>query len=504
MNPEIKWALPRLFLLSFSTFVVCLPAAFTQVISFDLMLDLDSFGTKGYSWTFPAFVAGECSSMALSICMLDSLGRKKPFVVGSLLFLAATAFCALCTEMQPFIIGRFVQGFGAGIVIVACIAQIYFDVTDKKERYMANGIMSLGFGLGMLLGIFAGKMAIDTIGWSNAFWIFFFLQSVLTYPAMKVFEHGEQSENRADIPGAIILSVWAALFVMLLQKIYNDWPLGTPESLMGIAFIVMLFLLFLFVEIHNPHSIFHRRVDSGRLISGFMIFIVLLGLIDMGAVGYMVKIALFTYEMTVLEAAPFFLLMVAGAATTAITISKKIDQTGHLPWLLASAVLTPVALLSMVLVSPEDPALFFALHLFALGLAIGCLVSMLNAAIQNRTNEHNNGAVMSFAIMMRTVALWLGFNFYQLVTDWYMSDRIGPIVDHWNDILPIELPSSSQLANLLVTPLGDALTLLPGISTDIATYFAEGVGVALIYGTIAFVVVAVPVALLLVGREKTL
>jgi hypothetical protein len=271
---------------------------------------------------------------------------------------------------------------------------------------------------------------------------------------------------------------------------------------MCLGLLVMLFLAFLLIEVHDPESMFHRKVKNAKLTAASLIFIVLLGVIDMGAVGFMVKIAFFTYQMSVMEAAPFFIILVCGAAVTAICISKMIDRTGHLIWLLLSAVLSPIALLSMVFVTEDDPSFLYALHLFVLGLAIGCLVSMLNATIQNRTNEDNNGAMMSFAIMVRTLSLWLGYNFYQLMADLYMKERIGATVDHWNSIMPVQLPSDSSIANLLVTPLNDFIRAIPGLTDEIATFFAEGVGVGFTYGAIAFVVVAVPVALLLVRGEK--
>ena len=118
---------------------------------------------------------------------------------------------------------------------------------------------------------------------------------------------------------------------------------------------------------------------------------------------------------------------------------------------------------------PEpEPSILLAVHLFALGLAIGCLVSMLNATIQNRTTKHSNGAVMSFTILIRTAALWLGYNFYQLIVDAHMSQRMGGIVEEWNAVLSFDLPSNSALANMLMTPFGDALRLIPGITNDIS------------------------------------
>ena len=502
MDAAIKKRLPGLFLLSFSTYIVCVPAAFTQIISFDLMLDLNSFPGNGYAWTFPAFVAGECASMGLCASTLDRYGRKIPYLIGSLMFIASSAACALSTEMMPFILFRGVEGFGAGIIIVTCIAQIFFDVEDPKLRYMANGIMSLGFGGGMLTGIFAGRAVMGVIDWPVAFWIFAILQALVMYPSLEILSNGRKSTLKVNPLAAIIITVWAGLFVFFLQKMYLDWNIDDPMAQMCLGLLVMLFLAFLLIEVRDPESMFHRKVKNAKLTAASLIFIVLLGVIDMGAVGFMVKIAFFTYQMSVMEAAPFFIILVCGAAVTAICISKMIDRTGHLIWLLLSAVLSPIALLSMVFVTEDDPSFLYALHLFVLGLAIGCLVSMLNATIQNRTNEDNNGAMMSFAIMVRTLSLWLGYNFYQLMADLYMKERIGATVDHWNSIMPVQLPSDSSIANLLVTPLNDFIRAIPGLTDEIATFFAEGVGVGFTYGAIAFVVVAVPVALLLVRGEK--
>lgn len=504
MEAELKQKLPALSLLSFSTFVVCSMAAFTQIISFDLMMDLNAFPSKMYAWAFPTFVAGEVAAMGFCACLIDRYGRRTPYLIGSLMFIISTAICAISTEMDIFLVFRLFQGFGAGLVIITCIAQILYDITDPKVRYVAHGIMSFGFGAGMLFGLFGGKAFTESLGWPVAFWIFAILQAIVTYPSWEALKNGKVSEMKADIPGAIVIMIWSGCIVLFFQKMYLDWTLEDPECMMVVVFLVMLFLIFLLVETANPNSVFHRKVDNEKLVIASLIFIILLGIIDMAAVGYMVKISLFTYQMSVGESAPFFIVMICGAAVTALSISHFIDRTGHLPWMLLSAILSPIALISIMLVKESDPTYMLAVHLFVLGLAMGCLVSMLNATIQNRCDEHNNGAYISFAIMMRTVSLWLGYNFYLLIADNYMKEHIGGIMEHWNEIMPFELPIDSNLASMLLTPLGDVVRLIPGLTDDIADIFAQGVGMGFMYGSIIFVIISVPTALLLVGREKTL
>jgi len=504
MADEIKQKLPGLVLLAFSTFISCVPAAFTQVISLDIMLDLNSFPGNQYAWSFPLFVAGECAAMGMCAGIIDRAGRRNPYLLGSILFILATAGCALSPDMTIFNVFRVIQGIGTGIIIVTCIAQIYFDVPDRKERYMANGIMSAGFGFGMLFGLFAGKAMVDTIGWETAFWGMAVLQAIVTYPCMQVLSNGKRSEMKSDILGAVILTIFIGFLVFFIEKLYLDWSMNLKMIVLSLVFLVMLLLLLIVVEMLHPKSMFQRKVENSRLVKVSMVFILILGVFDMAGVGSMVKIALFTYQMTVLEAAPYFIVMVLGAAITAVAISKSIDRTGHLPWLLLSVILSPIALLSMHLVSQDDPTFAFAGHLFLLGLAIGCLVSMLNATIQNRTNENNNGAYMSFAIMARTAALWLGYNFYQSRVDDLMREKLGDIIAYWNQILPVPLPSDSSLANLLLTPLMDVVKMIPGLTDDIAKIYAEGVADGFTYAAIAIVVIGLPTALTLLRRDKTL
>ena len=504
MDAEIKKAMPGLWMLSFTTFIVCVPAAFTQILSLDLMIDLNSFPTEGYAWTFPAFVGGECASMGLFASIIDSMGRRKPYIIGTVLFIIGSIACAMSTDMSWFILFRIIEGFGAGIVIIVCIAQIYYDVPNHKLRYIANGIMSLGFGLGMLVGVFLGKAIIDGMGWQLTFWAMAAMQAIVFYPCLQFLSNGEPSKMKPDYPGSIILMLFVGFFVFFLQKLYLDWDVLSTEALMGTALLMMLLVALALVELINPNSVAHRKLDNRKLAVASIIFIILLGAIDMAAVGSMIKISFFTYQMSILEAAPFFIILVLGAATTAITISKKIDKTGHLMWFVLSAILSPIALVSMLLVREDDPSFVFAIHLFVLGMAIGCLVSMINATIQNRTNEDNNSALMGFAIMIRTAALWLGYNFYQFVTDQYMLREMGAYLEHWNEILPFEIPATSTLANLLITPMKELLKLLPGLTDQIAKVYAQGMGEALVYGAIIFVATAIPTIVLLVGRRKTL
>lgn len=494
--------MPALGIMSLSTFVVCVTAAFTQIIAFDLKIDLNSLIGNDYQWMFPAFIAGECASMSICAGVIDRVGRKTPYIVGTLFFIVGSAMCALSTDMTFFIIARAIQGIGAGPVIVTCVAQIFFTVKDPKYRYISNGILSLGFGGGMLMGIFAGRIAVNTIGWANFMWVVLIAQAVLAVPCMRVLSVGECSKKKSDVFGGILLAAASSVFIIYLEGAYLIKDLSNVWALVGLAVLLLLVILFIVVEKFNPDSIFHRTLDNRKLMAASLIMIILLGAIDMGTVGWMVKLALFTYDMDILQALPYFIMLVLGASVTAIAASKLIIKTGQAFWFILSAILTPIALLYVADIKSTDPPYMLAVHLFLIGLAIGCLVSLINATIQNRTDGDSNGGYMSFALMVRTAALWLGYNLYQAEADIVFKRELGSTMDHWNSVLGINLPCDSNLASLLATPLGDALRIIPGLTDSIADTYVLGVFDGFSVMGILFFVIAVIVTLALARGPK--
>lgn len=500
-------ALPALGVMALSTFVVCLSATLTQTIAFDIRMDLGAMAGNRYQWMFPAFIAGECATMALCGAVMDRIGRRWPFAVGSALFVIGTAICALSDNMDLFLLGRIVEGAGAGTVIVTCIAQIFFTVENKKLRYISNGIMSLGFGAGMLFGIFFGKLMLDAVGWVNYLWILLALQAVFTVPCFLVMGKGENSDRKTDIVGGTILAVTVAFFVYFLEKVYLGWGMHDTEFRAGICVLLLLSMAFVIAEMKIPHSMAHRAVDDRKMMAGCLILITLLGLIDMATVGWMVKTALFTYELSVTEAAPYFVCVILGSATAAVVISEVIDRTGHLVWIVLSAIFSPLALHSVKYIQFNESTLLLGAHLYIIGLGIGCLITLLNATIQNRTDKNSNGGFVSYAIMLRTAALWLGYNIYQAAVDGYMNDRLAGVMETVRMATGKVIPTDSTVAGLLITPMKDGIIRIQEmlhipLVEDIGTAFVGGVGEGFtVMGTVFCIAVLVTAAVF-VGRRK--
>ncbi len=101
----------------------------------------------------------------------DKLGRRHALAIGGLITVAGNLLCAVAPSYLPFLMARFVAGFGAGFVITASqILLADISTPDRRGRIMAvySGVFAFAVGMGPLPG---GIMA-DWFGLSAPFWAY--------------------------------------------------------------------------------------------------------------------------------------------------------------------------------------------------------------------------------------------------------------------------------------------------------------------------------------------
>jgi len=102
--------------------------------------------------------------------LTDRYGRKKPLYVGLLLYILASAACALAADSYQLIFFRFVQALGgcAGAVVSRAMVR---DLFDHKESAQVYSALMLVMGLAPILAPLAGGYALIFFGWRAIFWI---------------------------------------------------------------------------------------------------------------------------------------------------------------------------------------------------------------------------------------------------------------------------------------------------------------------------------------------
>ena len=128
----------------------------------------DLGGLDLYGWAFSAFWLTTIVGITLGGADADRKGPARALVIGVLLFAAGMLISGLAPNMAAVIVGRAIQGFGAGAtsaVVYAAIARAYPAETTPR---MIALVSSAWVVPGLIGPALAGTVA-DAVGWR---WVF--------------------------------------------------------------------------------------------------------------------------------------------------------------------------------------------------------------------------------------------------------------------------------------------------------------------------------------------
>ena len=190
-----------------------------------VVADLGS--VRSYAWPFVSFVASSVLATAVGGRWCDTRGAAGPLVVGPLVFGLGLVVAGTAGTMTQLLVGRVLQGGGAGlqgVAIYVLIAAIYPVVA----RPAVFGLISSAWVLPSLVGPPVAGLVTDRLSWH---WVFLglvplvVLAIVLVVPATRELTPPDRPDRPGDQPdhpdprarGLVPAAVGAALAVAALS-----------------------------------------------------------------------------------------------------------------------------------------------------------------------------------------------------------------------------------------------------------------------------------------------
>ena len=137
----------------------------------------------------------------------DLYGRRKIFLVGTVIFALASVACGFALTTQLLIVARSIQGIGAALLVPGSLA-IISSSFDEKDRGQAIGTWSGFTSITMAVGPVLGGWLVEHASWR---WVFFInlpiAAAVIGISAWKIPESRSGTEARLDWPGAILATL---------------------------------------------------------------------------------------------------------------------------------------------------------------------------------------------------------------------------------------------------------------------------------------------------------
>ncbi|MDQ0990840.1 MFS transporter [Streptomyces sp. V3I7] len=183
--------------LDFSVLNVALPA-----LGDDL-----GMSRSALQWAVTAFALPSGGFLLLSGRIGDLFGRRRLFLIGLALFGAASLLATFAWDPASFLAGRALQGLGAAAIVPTGMSLLTTTFAEGPARDRALSISGTLLSLGFTIGMVAGGVLTDTLGWRSTMGLLsvFALLALVLAPGL-LPESRSPERPRLDVPGAVTVT----------------------------------------------------------------------------------------------------------------------------------------------------------------------------------------------------------------------------------------------------------------------------------------------------------
>jgi EmrB/QacA subfamily drug resistance transporter len=226
-------------------------------------------------WVVDAYALALATCVLTAGALADLYGRKRLFLLGIVLFTAASTACGAAFDPLFLIVARGVQGLGGAMMFATALALLSQEF-HGRERGTAFGIWGATIGAAVAIGPLAGGVLTSWISWR---WIFFVnipVGVVAVALGLRVLhESSDPEHSRLDPAGLVTLT--GGLLCLILGLIEGNRH-GWSSTFILALFAAAVLLLAAFVATQAVErtsmvelALFRRPAFVGAQITAFAI-----------------------------------------------------------------------------------------------------------------------------------------------------------------------------------------------------------------------------------------
>lgn len=199
-----RWVLVATILASSMVFI---DSSVVNVALPTLQRDLDATAAEA-QWIVESYALFLAALILVGGSLGDHFGRKRIFLLGTVLFAATSMWCGLANSTAMLITARGAQGVAGALLTPASLAIISATFSDQEKRGRAIGTWSGFTAITASLGPVFGGWLVETFSWR---WIFFIniplALAVIAVTLPNVPSSRDPNAKQLDFLGAILATV---------------------------------------------------------------------------------------------------------------------------------------------------------------------------------------------------------------------------------------------------------------------------------------------------------
>jgi EmrB/QacA subfamily drug resistance transporter len=235
------------------------------------------FSQTSLAWVVNAYLIAFGGLLLLGGRLGDLIGHRRIFLIGLIVFTAASLLCAVSQTQGMLIAARFIQGAGGAFASAVVLGMIMMMFPEPREQAKAIGVYGFVASAGGSIGLLLGGVLTESISWH---WIFFInvpigIATGLLARRLVANRPGIGLAAGADLPGAVLMTSGLMLGVYaILQVSEKGWGAGEVLGLGALSLLLLTAFVLRQAGIANP--LMPLRLFRSRNLSGANLVLVLL------------------------------------------------------------------------------------------------------------------------------------------------------------------------------------------------------------------------------------
>jgi EmrB/QacA subfamily drug resistance transporter len=267
MSDRSRWV--ALYVLCAGMLMIVLDITVVNVALPSIKNDL-GFSQSSLAWVVNAYLITFGGLLLLAGRLGDLIGRRRIFLAGLAVFVAASLLCGASQSEGMLIGARLLQGIGGAMTSAVILGMIVTMFPERREQAKAVGVYAFVASAGGAVGLLLGGVLTQTISWH---WIFFVnapigLATAILARRLLENDEGIGFGEGSDVLGAVLItsSLVLGVYTIVTPAAEKGW--GATETLALAAASLVLMVAFIAREATARNPLIPLRIFGSRNVSG--------------------------------------------------------------------------------------------------------------------------------------------------------------------------------------------------------------------------------------------
>ncbi|QAY67596.1 MDR family MFS transporter [Paenibacillus protaetiae] len=385
-------------------------------------------GLALYGWVAGIYMLAVTMFMPIIGKLADIYGRKRVYLTCMGLFMAGSIISGLAGSMTWLLIGRGVQGIGAGGLMPLALV-IIGESFPLEQRAKIQSLMGPLMILPQLLGPTVGGYLVGHVNWH---WVFLInipiglISAAVMAGGMR--ESIAEEKRSIDWLGAATLML--ALFSLLMAPVLVDnqgYSWGSPVIVGLLALFVIMTILLIIIESKAKEPIIPLHLFKNRnvVVLSLLVFVLMLGL--MGGISLFPFFAQNVMGLTPTGAGYLMLAFMGGAIPSSIVNGFLITKIAYRNLFIVSFLLPIVGFFMLMNLSVSVTVLYVIISFFVLGVGLGALFGGDNLIVQESVAAKDSGIALSTVQLVQSLGATIGLSVFGSLLSRHIKEGIAGI-----------------------------------------------------------------------------